>query len=172
MKFEAVQLVELLNEIAARNAIGRIDLVENRFVGIKSRGLYETPGGTLITTAHRELEALTLDREVAHYKEQVALRYAELVYFGLWFTPLREALDAFVENTQQLVTGSVKLSLYKGNITVSGRTSEFSLYSNELSSFTMGESYDQKDAKGFIQILGLPARTRARLLQKTKEVVK
>jgi argininosuccinate synthase len=172
MKLEPVQLIELLNEIAARNAVGRIDLVENRFVGIKSRGLYETPGGTLITTAHREIEALTLDREVAHYKEQVALRYAEIVYFGLWFTPLREALDAFVENTQQLVTGSVKLSLYKGNITVSGRSSEFSLYSNELSSFTMGESYDQKDAKGFIQILGLPARTRARLLQKTKEVVK
>ena len=172
MKLEPVQLVELLNEIAARNAVGRIDLVENRFVGIKSRGLYETPGGTLITTAHRELEALTLDREVAHYKEQVALRYAELVYFGLWFTPLREALDAFVENTQQLVTGSVKLSLYKGNIIVSGRSSEFSLYSNELSSFTMGESYDQKDAKGFIQILGLPARTRARLLQAKKEVVK
>ncbi len=172
MKLEPVQLVELLNEIAARNAVGRIDLVENRFVGIKSRGLYETPGGTLITTAHRELEALTLDREVAHYKEQLALRYAELVYFGLWFTPLREALDAFVDNTQQLVTGSVKLSLYKGNITVSGRSSEFSLYSNELSSFTMGESYDQKDAKGFIQILGLPARTRARLLQNKKEVVK
>ncbi len=176
MRLEPVQLVELLNEIAARNAVGRIDLVENRFVGIKSRGLYETPGGTLITNAHRELEALTLDREVAHYKEQVALRYAELVYFGLWFTPLREALDAFVENTQQLVTGSVKLSLYKGNITVNGRASEFSLYSNELSSFTMGESYDQKDAKGFIQILGLPARTRARLLSKIasgkKEVVK
>ncbi len=173
MRLEPVQLVELLNEIAARNAVGRIDLVENRFVGIKSRGLYETPGGTLITTAHRELEALTLDREVAHYKEQVALRYAEIVYFGLWFTPLREALDAFVENTQQLVTGSVKLSLYKGNITVGGRSSEFSLYSNELSSFTMGDNYDQKDAKGFIQILGLPARTRARLLQKNrKEAVK
>jgi argininosuccinate synthase len=176
MRLEPVQLVELLNEIAARNAVGRIDLVENRFVGIKSRGLYETPGGTLITTAHREVEALTLDREVAHYKEQVALRYAELVYFGLWFTPLREALDAFVENTQQLVTGSVKLSLYKGNVTVAGRTSEFSLYSNELSSFTMGDTYDQKDAKGFIQILSLPARTRARLLSKmaagTKEVAK
>jgi argininosuccinate synthase len=172
MNLEPVQLVELLNEIAARNAVGRIDLVENRFVGIKSRGLYETPGGTLITTAHRELEALTLDREVAHYKEQVALRYAELVYFGLWFTPLREALDGFVENTQQLVSGSVKLSLYKGNIAVSGRASEFSLYSNELSSFTMGDTYDQKDAEGFIQILGLPARTRARLLQAKKEVVK
>ncbi len=106
MHLEPVQIVELLNEIGARNAIGRIDLVENRFVGIKSRGLYETPGGTLITSAHRELEALTLDREVAHYKQQVALKYAELVYFGLWFTPLREALDAFVDNTQKLVTGT------------------------------------------------------------------
>jgi len=166
MPLDPVQIVELLNEIGARNAIGRIDLVENRFVGIKSRGLYETPGGTLITAAHRELEALTLDREVMHYKQQVGLKYAELVYFGLWFTPLREALDAFVDNTQKLVTGSVSLSLYKGNVSVAKRDSPYSLYSDDLSSFTMGDSYDQKDAKGFIQILGLPARTRARLLQK------
>jgi argininosuccinate synthase len=109
---------------------------------------------------------LTLDREVMHYKQQVGLKYAELVYFGLWFTPLREALDAFVDNTQKLVTGSVSLSLYKGNISVAKRHSPYSLYSDDLSSFTMGDSYDQKDAKGFIQILGLPARTRARLLQK------
>jgi argininosuccinate synthase len=170
MQLEPVQIVELLNDIGARNAIGRIDLVENRFVGIKSRGLYETPGGTLITTAHRELEALTLDREVMHYKQQVALKYAELVYFGLWFTPLREALDAFVDNTQKHVTGTVSLSLYKGNIAVAGRHSPYSLYSDDLSSFTMGDSYDQKDAKGFIQILGLPARTRARLLQKKEAV--
>ena len=167
MQLEPVQLVELLNEIGARNAIGRIDLVENRFVGIKSRGCYETPGGTLIVLAHRELEALTLDREVKHYKQHVALRYADLVYNGLWFTPLREALDAFVHATQQNVTGSVTLSLYKGNVSIAGRQSRYSLYSNELSSFTMGESYDQKDAKGFIQILGLPARTRARLMQQT-----
>ena len=172
MDLEPVQLVELLNEIAARNAVGRIDLVENRFVGMKSRGCYETPGGTLITTAHRELEALTLDREVAHYKQQVALRYAEIVYNGLWFTPLREALDAFVEQTQQNVTGTVTLSLYKGNVDVVKRASEYSLYSNELSSFTMGDTYDQKDAKGFIQILGLPARTHARLLSLKKEAVK
>ncbi len=178
MSLEPVQLVELLNEIGARNAIGRIDLVENRFVGIKSRGCYETPGGTLIVLAHRELEALALDREVKHYKQHIGLRYAELVYNGLWFTPLREALDAFVLNTQQNVTGSVKLSLYKGNVSVAGRTSRYSLYSNELSSFTMGDTYDQKDAKGFIQILGLPARTRARLMQQTsaedsvKEVAK
>ncbi len=162
-RLEPVQIVELLNEIGARNAIGRIDLVENRFVGIKSRGCYETPGGTLIVAAHAELEALTLEREVKHYKQQVGLRYADLVYNGLWFTPLREALDAFVAETQKHVTGTVTLSLYKGNISISGRESEFSLYSNELSSFTMGDSYDQKDAAGFIRILGLPARTQARL---------
>lgn len=163
---EPAQLVELLNEIGARNAIGRIDLVENRFVGIKSRGAYETPGGTLIVAAHRELEALALERELKHYKQHVALKYAELVYFGLWFTPLREALDAFVSNTQKNVTGSVKLALYKGNINVAGRRSPFSLYSDDLSSFTMGSSYNQKDAEGFIRILGLPGRTRARLLSK------
>jgi len=167
-----VQLVELLNEIGARNAIGRIDLVENRFVGIKSRGCYETPGGTLIVAAHRELEALTLDRDLSHHKQHVALRYADLVYNGLWFTPLREAFDAFVQKTQENVTGTVTLSLYKGNLSIVSRESALSLYSTDLSSFTMGESYDQKDAKGFIQILGLPARTRARLLQKQKEVVK
>jgi len=172
MRLEPVQLIELLNEIGARNAIGRIDLVENRFVGIKSRGAYETPGGTLIVLAHRELEALTLDREVSHYKQHVALNYADIVYNGLWFTPLRDAFDAFINNTQQNVTGTVKLGLYKGNVNVVSRKSDFSLYSNELSSFTMGDSYDQKDAKGFIQILGLPARTRARLLTRKKEAVK
>jgi argininosuccinate synthase len=172
MIIEPVQLVELLNEIAARNGVGRIDLVENRFVGMKSRGCYETPGGTLIVAAHHELEALTLDREVAHYKQLVSLRYAEIVYNGLWFTPLREALDAFVESTQAYVTGTVTLSLYKGNVSVVRRASEYSLFSNELSSFTMGDTYDQKDAKGFIQILGLPARTRARLLSLKKEAVK
>ncbi len=172
MKLEPVQLIELLNEIGARNAIGRIDLVENRFVGIKSRGAYETPGGTLIVLAHRELEALTLDREVSHYKQHVALNYADIVYNGLWFTPLREAFDAFINNTQQNVTGTVKLGLYKGNVNIISRKSDLSLYSNELSSFTMGDSYDQKDAKGFIQILGLPARTRARLLSRKKEAVK
>ena len=171
---EPVQLVELLNEIGARNAIGRIDLVENRFIGIKSRGCYETPGGTLIVAAHAELEALTLERDVKHYKEHVGLRYADLVYNGLWFTPLRAALDAFVAETQKNVTGSVTLSLYKGNIAVAGRESELSLYSNELSSFTMGDSYDQKDAAGFIRILGLPARTQAKLrsLQEAKVVAK
>ena len=162
MKLEPVSLVELLNEIAARNAIGRVDLVENRFVGIKSRGCYETPGGTLLVSAHRELEALCLERDLMHFKQQVALKYAELVYYGLWFTPLREALDAFVESTQKNITGTIKLSLYKGNISIVSRESEHSLYRTDLSSFTMGEGYDQKDAEGFIRILGLPARSSAR----------
>ena len=162
MAMDPVSLVELLNEIGARNAIGRIDLVENRFVGIKSRGCYETPGGTLLIAAHRELEALCLERDVAHFKEHIGLKYAELVYFGLWFAPLREALDAFVNSTQHQVTGSVALSLYKGNVAIASRESEHSLYRTDLSSFTMGESYDQKDAAGFIRILGLPSRSRAR----------
>lgn len=161
MKMGAVSLVELLNEIGGRNAIGRIDLVENRFVGIKSRGCYETPGGTLLLTAHRELEALCLDRDLMHFKQHISLKYAELVYFGFWFTPLRESLDAFVESTQQQITGSVTLSLYKGNVAVVSRQSEFSQYRTDLSSFTMGDSYDQKDAAGFIRILGLPSRSRA-----------
>jgi argininosuccinate synthase len=162
LKLDPVSLVDLLNEIGARNAIGRVDLVENRFVGIKSRGCYETPGGTLLIAAHRELEALCLERELAHFKQQVALKYAELVYFGLWFTPLREALDAFVATTQKEITGTVTLSLYKGNVSIVSRQSEYSLYRTDLSSFTMGEEYDQKDAAGFIRILGLPSRSRAR----------
>ncbi len=159
---DPVSLVELVNEIGARNAIGRTDIVENRFVGIKSRGCYETPGGTLLIAAHRELEALCLERDVAHFKQHIGLKYAELVYFGLWFTPLREALDAFVESTQKEMTGTVTLSLYKGNISVVSRESEHSLYRTDLSSFTMGDGYDQKDAAGFIRILGLPSRSRAR----------
>jgi len=161
MKMDAVSLVELLNEVGGRNAIGRVDLVENRFVGIKSRGCYETPGGTLVLTAHRELEALCLDRDLMHFKQHVGLKYAEMVYFGLWFTPLREALDAFVETTQKQVTGTVSLSLYRGNVSVVSRRSEYSMYRTDLAAFTMGDSYDQKDAAGFIRILGLPARSRA-----------
>jgi argininosuccinate synthase len=161
LDLDPVSLVELLNEIGGRNAIGRVDLVENRFVGIKSRGCYETPGGTLLIPAHRELEALCMDRDLMHYKQELGLKYAELAYFGLWFTPLREALDAFVESTQKNVTGSVTLALYKGNIAIVSRESEFSQYRTDLSSFTMGESYDQKDAAGFIRILGLPSRSRA-----------
>ncbi len=168
MNLDPVSLVELLNEIGGRNAVGRIDLVENRFVGIKSRGCYETPGGTLLLAAHSELEALCLDRDLLHFKQHVALKYAELVYFGMWFTPLREALDAFVETTQQNITGSVTLSLYKGNVSIASRKSDYSLYRTDLSSFTMGASYDQKDAEGFIRILGLPSRCRAQTQVKAK----
>jgi len=163
MRLDPVQLVELLNEIGGRNAVGRVDIVENRFVGIKSRGCYETPGGTLLIAAHRELEALCCERDVMHFKQHIALKYAELVYYGLWFTPLREALDAFVESTQRDVTGTIMLSLYKGNVSVVSRHSEHSLYRTDLSSFTMGESYDQKDAAGFIRILGLPSRSQAQI---------
>jgi len=168
---DPVKLVELLNEIGGRNAVGRIDLVENRFVGIKSRGCYETPGGTLLIAAHRELEALCLDREVLHFKQQIALRYAELVYFGMWFTPLREALDAFVRETQATISGTVALKLYKGNVEVAGRTSPYSLYRTDLAAFTMGDSYDQKDAAGFIRILGLPSRSRA-WLRREQEILR
>jgi argininosuccinate synthase len=167
LELDPVSLVELLNEVGGRNAIGRVDLVENRFVGIKSRGCYETPGGTLLITAHRELEALCLERDVTHFKQHIGLKYAELVYFGLWFAPLREALDAFVEATQKDVSGSVTLSLYKGNVSVVSRQSEHSLYRTDLSSFTMGDSYDQKDAAGFIRILGLPSRSRAQARKQT-----
>ena len=167
LELDPVSLVELLNEVGGRNAIGRVDLVENRFVGIKSRGCYETPGGTLLIAAHRELEALCLERDVAHFKQHMGLKYAELVYFGLWFAPLREALDAFVEATQKDVSGSVTLSLYKGNVSVVSRQSEHSLYRTDLSSFTMGDSYDQKDAAGFIRILGLPSRSRAQARKQT-----
>jgi argininosuccinate synthase len=162
---DPLKLVEQLNEIAGRNGVGRIDLVENRFVGIKSRGAYETPGGTLILIGHRELETLCLDRDLSHFKQSVALKYAELVYFGLWFTPLRESLDAFVASTQKNITGTVKLGLYKGNVDTLSRVSPYSLYRNDIASFTMNESYDQKDAEGFIRILGLPARSQAWLKQ-------
>jgi argininosuccinate synthase len=168
MALDPVQLVELLNDIGGRNAIGRVDLVENRFVGIKSRGCYETPGGTLLVAAHRELEAMCLDRDVLHYKQHVGLKYAELVYNGLWFTPLREALDAFVTETQKEITGAITLSLYKGNIGYAGRKSDFTLYRTDLASFTMGDSYDQKDAAGFIRILAVPARARAAACQMRK----
>src|SRR5437588_7409824 len=164
-RLDAVSLVEFLNEVGGNHAIGRVDLVENRFVGIKSRGCYETPGGTLLLAAHRDLEALCLDRDLMHFKQHVALKYAELFYYGLWFTPLRESLEAFVASTQKNVTGSVTLEPYKGNITVINRESEHSLYRTDLSSLTMGESFDQTDAGGFIRMVGLPGRSKARLRQ-------
>ena len=160
-KLNPVRLIETLNAVAGENGVGRTDLVENRFVGIKSHGAYETPAGTVLHAAHHELEALCLDRETFHYKQHVALRYAELVYFGQWFTPLREALDSFVQATQRNVTGSVTLGLYKGNVRVLDRRSPFSLYDTSIAGFTMKADYDQKDAEGFINILGLPVKLAA-----------
>ena len=154
-KLSAVALLDELNNIAATHSVGRIDLVENRLVGIKSRGAYETPGGTLLVTAHRELETLCLDRETAHYSEMLSLRYAELVYYGTWFTPQREALDAYFNKVQQRVTGTVGLKLYKGNVTVTKRTSPYSLYRKGLASFAM-TGYNPKDAEGFINLFALP----------------
>jgi argininosuccinate synthase len=156
-----VALLEKLNQIGGEHGVGRIDLVENRFVGMKSRGCYETPGGTLIMFAHRELEALTLDKNTLHYKQRLALDYAEMVYNGLWFTPLREALDAFFDSVSQTTTGEVRLRLYKGNIEPVSRKSPYSLYSMKIASFTMGADYDQKDARGFINLIGLPIQVRA-----------
>jgi len=158
-KLGPVEILNVLNDVAAKHGIGRIDLVENRLVGIKSRGAYETPGGTLLVAAHRELEALTVDRETAHFQQGLALRYAELVYYGLWFTPLREALDAFFSVTQQRVTGSIGLRLWKGTLAVTKRVSPFSLYRADLASFTMG-SYNPKDAEGFINLFALPVTVR------------
>ncbi len=154
-------IVESLNRIGCEHGIGRIDLVENRYVGMKSRGCYETPGGTILIAAHRELEALTLDRATQHYKQKVALDYAELVYDGKWFTPLREALDGFVLQTQRHVSGEVRLRLCQGRIDVVSRASPYSLYAPAIASFTMGEEYDQRDAAGFINLTGLPMRVHA-----------
>ncbi len=161
-----VTLLEKLNKLGGQHGIGRIDLVENRFVGMKSRGCYETPGGTLIMAAHRELEALTLDKNTLHYKQRLALDYAEMVYNGLWFTPLREALDVFFEKLSETTTGEVTLRLYKGNLDPVSRKSPYSLYSLDIASFTMGASYDQKDARGFINLIGLPIQVRASLESK------
>jgi argininosuccinate synthase len=155
-------LVSALNEIGGRHGIGRADIVENRLVGIKSRGVYETPGGTLLVNALKALESITLDRDSSHEKERIATRYAEIVYFGQWFSPLKEAMDAFVDALAAAVSGTVTLKLYKGNATVISRTSPNSLYSEELASFNM-TGYDARDAAGFIRVFGLPARGRYRL---------
>jgi argininosuccinate synthase len=154
-KLKPVALVEELNELAAAHGVGRTDIVENRLVGIKSRGAYETPGGTLLVAAHRELETLSLDRETAHYSQILSLRYAEMVYYGMWFTPLREALDAFFASAQRRVTGTIGLELYKGNVTVTSRRSPNSLYRTNLASFSM-TGYNPKDAEGFINLFALP----------------
>lgn len=160
-----VKLLETLNEIGTRNGIGISDMVENRLVGMKDRGVYETPGGTIIYYAHNELENICLDRATYNYKEQIAIRYAELVYDGMWFSPLREALQAFVDETQKTVTGVVRLKLYKGNIITAGAKSPYSLYSQEYVTFGEDDVYDQNDAKGFITLFGLPLAIRALMKQ-------
>ena len=160
-KLDGVTMIEKLNKIGGENGVGLADIVENRLVGMKSRGVYENPAGAILYRAHEVLETLTLDRDTMHYKEQVALRYAELVYFGQWFTPLREALAAFVDKTQERVTGDVKLKLYKGNIINAGTTSPYSLYSEAFATFDEDDVYDQKDSAGFINLFGLPIKVKA-----------
>ncbi|MFT9056964.1 MAG: argininosuccinate synthase [Ethanoligenens sp.] len=162
----AVEMVTKLNELGGANGVGLLDIVENRLVGMKSRGVYETPGGTILYHAHQALETITLDRDTAHYKELVSQKFAELVYDGKWYTPLREALSAFVDETQKTVTGDVKLKLYKGNISNASVTSPWSLYDEDLVTFGEDHVYDQNDASGFINLFGLPLSVRAKLNQK------
>lgn len=169
VEMDPCTLLEKLNELGGANGIGIEDLVENRVVGMKSRGVYETPGGTILYKAHEELEHLTLDRETYRFKQEVGLEYAELIYNGKWFTPLREALAAFVTSTQKVVTGEVKLKLYKGNIIPQGATSPFSLYSEKLASFTTGDLYDHHDATGFINLYGLSLKVRALMEASNKQ---
>ncbi len=167
IEMDGLKIVETLNEIGGKNGIGLLDLVENRLVGMKSRGVYETPGGAILYKAHEVLESITLDRDTSHYKKLVAQKFGELVYFGQWFTPLREALSAFVDKTQENVTGDVKLKLYKGNMINAGVTSPYSLYDDEIASFGDDDgAYDQKDSAGFINLFGLPIKVQAKLNEK------
>lgn len=165
-KLSPVKFLETLNVLGGKHGIGIVDMVENRLVGMKSRGVYETPGGTILYTAHQALEHLTLDRLTLHYKEQIALKYAELVYDGVWYSPLREALDAFVNVTQKNVTGTVRLKLYKGNCSLAGVKSPYSLYNEEFATFGRDGVYNQKDAEGFINLFGLPLKVRALMEKK------
>lgn len=164
-EMKPVEMLLYLNKVAGENGVGIADMVENRLVGMKSRGVYETPAGTVLYYAHKELEYLCLDRQTMHYKEQVASKFAELVYDGNWYTPLREALSAFVDSTQETVTGTVRLKLYKGNVMSAGCKSPYSLYSEEIATFSADEVYDQKDSAGFINLFGLPLKVRAMMLK-------
>ena len=169
-KFDsAVALLQKANELAAANGVGIADMVENRLVGMKSRGVYETPGGTLLYAAHKELEYICLDKQTMHYKADVANKFADLVYDGLWYTPLREALSAFVDETQKTVTGTVKMKLYKGNCMPAGAKSPYSLYDEDIATFSEDEVYDQKDSAGFINLFGLPLKVRATMLKRNKK---
>ncbi len=167
----AAELLKKANELAAANGVGIDDIVENRLVGMKSRGVYETPGGTLLYAAHKELEYLCLDKQTLHYKLNLANEFADLVYNGLWYTPLREAMSAFVDSTQKNVTGTVRMKLYKGNCMPAGTTSPYSLYDEEIATFNEDEVYDQKDAEGFINLFGLPLKVRAMMRKKNGETL-
>ena len=168
-KMDPVALLTKLNELGGANGIGIVDILENRVVGMKSRGVYETPGGTLLYKAHEQLEHMVLDKQTYAYKQQLAVKFAELVYSGEWFTPLREALSAFVDSTQKVVTGNVKMVLYKGNIIPAGTTSPYSLYNESIASFTTGELYNHKDAEGFINLFGLSMKIRGMLSNQKKD---
>ena len=161
-KMNGTEVISLLNEIGGKHGIGIVDIVENRLVGMKSRGVYENPGGSILYHAHEVLESITLDRDTMHYKNLVAEKFAELVYYGQWYSPLREALSAFVDNTQQNVTGQVKLKLYKGNIINAGVVSDYSLYDMDIATFEEDDVYNQKDAEGFINLFGLPIKVKAK----------
>lgn len=167
-EMDSVSLVKLLNEIGGRNAVGRIDMIENRLVGIKSREVYEAPAATILHFAHKELERITLEKSVMHYKTLISQEYSNLIYNGLWFTPLREALQAFIDKTQEKVTGLVKLKLYKGTIRISGRTSPYSLYDPALATYTVEDQFDHSASEGFIKIYGLPYKTINRVMQKAE----
>lgn len=160
-KMSPARIVETLNALGGKHGVGRVDLVEGRLVGMKSHGVYETPGGTILYTAHQELESIVLDKETIHFKDLVALKYAEIIYNGLWFSPLRESLSAFADSTQGPVTGLVRLKLYKGNVIPVGRKSKFSLYREDFATFGQEDVYDQSDAEGFIHLFGLPLKVRA-----------
>ena len=160
-EMSSLDIIETLNDLGGKNGIGILDIVENRLVGMKSRGVYETPGGTILYAAHEKLEEITLDKDTAHYKKQVALKFGELVYDGKWYTPLRKALSSFVDETQKTVTGDVKLELYKGNIIPCSVTSPYSLYSSGMATFDEDDCYDQADSAGFIHLFGLPLKVRA-----------
>ncbi|MBS1473640.1 MAG: argininosuccinate synthase, partial [Massilimaliae sp.] len=166
---DGVSLIKALNKLGGENGIGLLDIVENRLVGMKSRGVYETPGGTILYYAHEVLETICLDKMTQHYKQKLALEFADLVYNGQWYTPLREAMSAFVDKTQETVTGEVKLKLYKGNMINAGVTSPYSLYDEDVATFGEDEVYNQADSAGFINLFGLPIKVKAMLDQKREQ---
>ena len=168
-KMKVSDIIRKLNELGGKHGIGIVDIVENRVVGMKSRGVYETPGGTILMEAHKQLEELVLDRATMDLKKDLGNRFAQIVYEGKWFTPLREAIQAFMDVTQEYVTGEVKFKLYKGNITKAGTTSPYSLYNESLASFTTGDLYDHHDASGFITLFGLPLKVRAMMMAENKK---